>query len=55
MLFIEYRKRNQHKIIHSCAKLLASDSAIDEAYKSMHQSITRKIKNYVCQDWMSWM
>ena len=32
------------------AKLIASDSDIDEAFKSMHQSIMTKIKNYACKD-----
>ena len=32
------------------AKLIASDSEIDEAFESMHQSIMTKIKNYACKD-----
>ena len=31
-------------------KLIANDSDIDEALKSMHQSIIKKIKNYICRD-----
>ena len=34
------------------AKLIASDSDIDEAFKSMHQSIMTKTKIYACKDWI---
>ena len=43
-LVLNYKKRNDHKIFHSGAKLIASDSDIDEAFNSMHQSIMTKIK-----------
>ena len=33
-------------------KLIANDSDIDEALKSMHQSIIKKIKNYICRDFI---
>ena len=33
-------------------KLIASDSDIDEAFKSMYQSIITKIKNYASEDWI---
>ena len=33
-------------------KLIASVSDIDEAFKSMHQSIMTKIKSYACEDWI---
>ena len=49
MLVLEYKKRNDRKIFHSNAKLIASDSDIDEAFISMHQSIMKKIKNYACE------
>ena len=39
-------------IIKSSVKLTASDSDIDEAFTSMHQSIMTKIKNYASQDWI---
>ena len=39
-------------MFHSSAKLIASDSDIDEAFKSIHQSIMTKIKNYACKDWI---
>ena len=48
---LDYEKRNNHKIFHSSAKLIASDSDIEEAFKSMHQSIMTKIKKYASEDW----
>ena len=50
ILVLDYKKRNDCKIFHSSAKLTASDSDIGEAFKSMHQSIMTKIKNYVYKD-----
>ena len=42
-LVADYKKRNDCKIFHSSTKLIANDSDIDEAFKSIHQSIaTRK-------------
>ena len=41
---------NPFIIFHSSAKLIASDSGIDEVFKSIHQSFLAKIKNYVCED-----
>ena len=52
LLVFDYKKRNGRKIFHSGTKLIASDSDIDEAFKSMHQSIMKKIKNYACKDWI---
>ena len=52
ILVLDYKKRNDCKIFHSSSKLIASDSEIDEAFKSMHQSIMTKIKNYACEDWI---
>ena len=52
MLVLDYKKRNNRKIFHSNAKLIASDLDIDEAFKSMHQNIIRKIKNHACKDWI---
>ena len=46
ILFLDYKKRNDCKIFHSKAKLIASDSDIKKAFKSMHQSIITKIINY---------
>ena len=44
ILVLEYKKRNDRKTIYLSAKLIASNSDIDEAFKSMHQSIMTKIK-----------
>ena len=52
ILVLEYKKRNDRKIFHSCTKLIASDSDIDEAFKPMHQSIMSKRENYACEDWI---
>ena len=51
-LVLDFNKRNDCKIFHSNTKLIASDSGIDEAFKSMHQSIMTKIKNYDSKDWV---
>ena len=52
VLVVDYKKRNEHKILHSSTKLIASDSDIDEAFKSMHRSIMTKTENYVFEDWI---
>ena len=52
ILALDYKKRNDCKIFYSRTKLTASDSNIDEAFKSMHQSVMTKIKNYACKDWI---
>ena len=52
IIVLDYKKRNDRKIFHSSAKLIASDSDIDEAFKSMRQSIMTKIKNYASEDWI---
>ena len=52
ILVWEYKKRNDCKIFHSSAKLIASDSYFDEAFKSMHQSIITKIKKNLSKDWI---
>ena len=36
MLVLGYKKRNDRKIFHLRAKLIGSDSDIDEAFKSMY-------------------
>ena len=46
---LDYKKRNDCKIFYSCTKLIASDSDIDEAFTSMHQTIMTK-KNYASED-----
>ena len=50
ILVLDYKKRNNHKIFHSKGKLIASNSDINQAFKSMNQSIMTKIKNYACED-----
>ena len=49
MLVLQYKKTNDRKIFHSSAKLIASDSDTDKSFKSMHQNIITKIKNYSCE------
>ena len=39
ILVLDYIKRNDCKIFYSSAKLIGTDSDIDEAFKPMHQSI----------------
>ena len=54
-LVLDYMKRNCCKIFHSSAKLIASDSHIHEAFKSMHQSIMKKKqKNMLVKTGLSW-
>ena len=36
VLILEYKKTDDHKTFHSCTKLIASNSDIYEAFKSMH-------------------
>ena len=52
ILVLHFKKRNNCKIFHSSAKLIASDSGIAEVFKSIHQSIMTKIKIYACKDWI---
>ena len=52
VLVLKYKKRKDRKIFHSSTKLIASSSDNDEAFKSMHQSIITKIKNYTCKNWI---
>ena len=50
--FLDNKKWNDCKNFHSSAKLIASDSDIDEAFKSMHQRIITKIKNYASKNYI---
>ena len=52
ILVLVYKKRNDRKIFHWSVKLIASDSDIDEAFISMHQSIMTRIKQYANEDWI---
>ena len=47
-----YKNKNDRQIFHLCTKLFASDLDIDAAFKSMHQSIITRIKNYACENWI---
>ena len=49
-LFLEYNKKNDPKIFHLNVKLIANDLGINEAFKSMHQNIMRKIKDSSSED-----
>ena len=51
-VFLDYKKRNDSQIFHSCTKIIASDLDIDEAFKPIHQSITTKVKKYACEDYI---
>ena len=51
--FLQYQKKNDPKIFHSSAKLVANDLNIDEAYKSMHQSIIIETPSYTSKDWVA--
>ena len=52
VLVLKYKKRNDHKIFHSSTKVTARYLDIDEAFKSMHQNIITKIKNYTLADYI---
>ena len=52
ILVLDYKKKNDRKIFHSSAKLIVSDSDIIEAFKSMHQNIMTKLKNYASEDYI---
>ena len=52
ILVLDCKKRNDFKIFYSCTKLIASDSDIDKAFKSMHQKIMEKIKICASKGWI---
>ena len=39
ILVLEYKKKNDRKVFNSSVKLIASDSDIDEAFKSLTKSL----------------
>ena len=39
---LDYMKRDNSQIFYSCIKIIASDLDIDEAFKSMYQSLITK-------------
>ena len=45
---ITYKKKYDRQIFQASAKLIANDSDIDEAFKSVHQSIVITIKISKC-------
>ena len=45
VLVLDYKERNNCKIFHSSTILIAS--YIDDTFKSMHQCIMTKIKNWI--------
>ena len=47
MLVLEYKKRNDRKMFHSSGKLITSDSVINEAFKSVHQSMMTVSKDWI--------
>ena len=51
ILVLEYKKINYCKIFHSSAKLIVSDTDIDETFQSNHQSIMIKMKNCASTYW----
>ena len=51
ILVLTYKRRNDSKIFHLSVKVIASDSDIDESFKSMHQSIMMKRKNSAAEYW----
>ena len=52
VLASDYQKKNNRQIFHSNVKLIASDSDIDGAFKSIPQSIMTKIRNCAGEDWI---
>ena len=52
IIFLDYQTRNDHKIFHSNAYLIASNSDIDKAFKSMDQNVMTKIKTYASEDYI---
>ena len=52
LLALEYKNGNDDKIFHTSAKLIASDSDIDEAFKWMDKSIMKTMKKYASEYWV---
>ena len=46
IVFLDFKKRNDCKIFHSSAKLIANDSDIEETFKSMRQSVKWKYTSW---------
>ena len=56
ILVIEYKKidspRSMQKIFYSSLKLIANDSDIYKVFRSMHQSVTIKMRYFLSKDWI---
>ena len=52
ILVLDYKKNNNHKIFHSSTKLIANNSNVDEAFKSITKSIMKSLKNYADKGWI---
>ena len=50
ILVLDYKKRNDRNIFYSSAKLITNNSENDGAFKSMHQRVMTKIKDYAGKD-----
>ena len=51
VLALDYKKRNDSQIFHSCTKLIASELGHDKAFNSIYQIIISKIK-HACENWI---
>ena len=51
VLVLDYKKRNDSQIFHSCTKLIASELGHDKAFNSIYQIIISKIK-HACENWI---
>ena len=49
---LRVQEKNDFKIFHASAELIPIGSDIDEAFKSMHQSIMIKIKSSARENWI---
>ena len=50
ILTLNNKEKNDRKIFYPSPKLIASDLGIDEAFKSMHQSIMTTMKSYASKN-----
>ena len=53
LIFLDKKRRNDSKIFHTNAKQIASDSDINEAFKSIQLSIIKKVESYTCIEQLS--
>ena len=52
ILVLDYKKNNNCENFHSSTKLIANNSDVDEAFKSITQRIMKSLKNYADKDWI---